>query len=671
MFAITDRVIGNLQMATFAAFGGFATLVLASFTGNRLQKLIAHTLLGVVGTVLLIIGTAVTSNTPLAVLVTVPVVFCVLFAGIAGPNAASGGTAALLAYVLPAASPGALSMIPSRVAGWWLATGAGTLAVLVLSPKPESDRLRSAAGETAAALAVALQEVLSGADPKAAVDDALEAKHRLTIVFSSSPFRPTGLTRGDQALDELVESLEWCGFLILDLGRERTDTGGAAIADKELLDLSEEGLRHISDLLRGNSSRFDLDRFDAPLQQSATEVAALGRDQPCTELDVHVSFHARMLATTVRVAVIQAQAACGVPLRAEPMAVPASLRAGASRAAGYASLRSVWTLNSIRGAVALAAAIAAADLVHVQHGFWVVLGALSVLRTNAASTGSTALRAILGTSAGFFIGGGLIIAIGGHTTALWIALPVAVAVASYAPGTAPFAVGQAAFTVTISVLYNILVPVGWKVGVLRIEDVAIGAAVSAAVGILFWPRGASSIVADDLADSFRAGGNYLVQATSWAVGSRSTRPDAGARSMATALRLDDALRGFMNEQGSKQVPKEFVWRLVGATMRLRLTSQSLAALPPPDASDDPARYSLVGEAVQLAERCDGIARRLRERSNGAAPEGTFDEHIAPARPEAGYLLWVREHLDHVRDRLPDLAEPVGAVAARRSVPWWR
>ena len=29
LFALTDQVIGNLQMATFAAFGGFATLVLA------------------------------------------------------------------------------------------------------------------------------------------------------------------------------------------------------------------------------------------------------------------------------------------------------------------------------------------------------------------------------------------------------------------------------------------------------------------------------------------------------------------------------------------------------------------------------------------------------------------------------------------------------------------
>ena len=81
------------------------------------------------------------------------------------------------------------------------------------------------------------------------------------------------------------------------------------------------------------------------------------------------------------------------------------------------------------------------------------------------------------------------IAIGSATTALWLVLPIAVFVAVYAPGTAPFAAGQAAFTVLIAVLFNLLQPVGWKVGVVRVEDVAIGCGVSLIVGVLFWPRG--------------------------------------------------------------------------------------------------------------------------------------------------------------------------------------
>ena len=39
MFAFALEVLGNIQVATFAAFGGFATLVLVSFGGSRRAKL--------------------------------------------------------------------------------------------------------------------------------------------------------------------------------------------------------------------------------------------------------------------------------------------------------------------------------------------------------------------------------------------------------------------------------------------------------------------------------------------------------------------------------------------------------------------------------------------------------------------------------------------------------
>ena len=158
----------------------------------------------------------------------------------------------------------------------------------------------------------------------------------------------------------------------------------------------------------------------------------------------------------------------------------------------HASFRSIWFLNSLRGSLALAAAVLVADLSGVQHAFWVVLGTLSVLRTNAASTESTALRALGGTVVGFVVGALLLLGIGTSTPALWAALPIALAVAAYAPGTLPFAFGQAAFTVVVVVLFNLLVPAGWKVGLLRIEDVAIGCLVSLVVGVLFWPRGAGA-----------------------------------------------------------------------------------------------------------------------------------------------------------------------------------
>src|SRR5439155_314545 len=81
----------------------------------------------------------------------------------------------------------------------------------------------------------------------------------------------------------------------------------------------------------------------------------------------------------------------------------------------------------------LGLAVLASRLTGVQHSFWVVLGALSVLRSNALNTGQDALRAMLGTVAGFIIGAALLVGIGTHTTLLWFLLPLAVFLAGVAP----------------------------------------------------------------------------------------------------------------------------------------------------------------------------------------------------------------------------------------------
>src|SRR5207237_8532673 len=94
----------------------------------------------------------------------------------------------------------------------------------------------------------------------------------------------------------------------------------------------------------------------------------------------------------------------------------------ATAAHTHASIRSVWFVNSLRGAVALGAAVAVADLGSVQHGFWVVLGTLSVLRTNAASTGATAQRALAGPALGFVVRGVLLLAIGSGSIGLGVVL---------------------------------------------------------------------------------------------------------------------------------------------------------------------------------------------------------------------------------------------------------
>jgi uncharacterized membrane protein YccC len=305
----------------------------------------------------------------------------------------------------------------------------------------------------------------------------------------------------------------------------------------------------------------------------------------------------------------------------------------------------------------------------------VVLGTLSVLRTNAASTGSTAVRALGGTAIGFVIGGALLLAIGSASTALWVALPIAVFVAAYAPGTTPFAVGQAAFTVTVAILFNLLAPVGWKVGLLRIEDVAIGCAVSVVVGSFFWPRGVASVVGDDLADAFRSGATYLTQAVEWASGSRRTEPDGAMAAVTAASRLDDALRGFLAEQGAKHIEKRELWRLVGGSLRLRLTAHAVADLPRDATGTGPARDALDSRTKTLAAWYDRLAELLgspsaRTVATLEAPDfGAAD--VVDASSGSHYGIWLCEHLDHLSEHLVELVGPAVRIAEMRRRPWWR
>ncbi len=682
LFAVTDKVVGNPQTTLFATFGGVAMLILASFGGNRRTMLVSYLSLGVAGSVLLTIGTAVSSTTAVAAIVTVPVAFSVLFAGVIGPNAASGATAVLLTYVLPAASPGTIDMVPSRLAGWWLAVAAGTVAVLLLSQRPPANRLRAAAARSAGALSAQLDAVMAGTDPGETDEAASRARGELSAAFTAAPYRPTGVAKADQSLGRLVESLGWTTDLAANLSSEREYLATASPIDLRLLEESSRVLRDTAALLSGSRVAPSVAALDGASQASWDHLSQ-GRPGDA-ERAVDAAFHAQMIAAATRGVALDAIGASRIvtddgngeksPARrvgAFLRPVTAPVRSASKLVRDHASVRSVWARNSARGAVALAGAVAAADLINVQHGFWVVLAALSVLRTSAGATGSTALRGIVGTAVGFFIGAGIIVAIGVGSAALWAAFPLAVMVAAYTPGTATFAVGQAAFTLELSVLYNLLVPVGWNVGVLRLEDVALGAGVSVVVGLLFWPRGAVAVLADDLADAYHAGGMFLTQSTSWTVGVRAAPPDA-TPSVRAEDRLEDAVRGMLAEQGTKHVPKEQVWLLVAGTLRLRQSAQALARFAVPTRVPDPTREELVREAVEIAGRCDDLSTTLGRplptvaRELAALPAGAVS---TPAGSPPIAVL-VRHLLGHVRQGVEDMMAPAHAVGTRRAAAWW-
>ena len=67
------------------------------------------------------------------------------------------------------------------------------------------------------------------------------------------------------------------------------------------------------------------------------------------------------------------------------------------------------------------------------------------------------------------------------------------------PEIASFTAGQAAFTMMVLIVFNLIVPTGWQVGLIRVEDVVVGAlvgvdGVGAVVAAAAPPRSASRAI---------------------------------------------------------------------------------------------------------------------------------------------------------------------------------
>jgi hypothetical protein len=362
------------------------------------------------------------------------------------------------------------------------------------------------------------------------------------------------------------------------------------------------------------------------------------------------------------------------------------MTAAQHRAAAHLDRHSIWLHNSVRGAVALAVAVLVANETGVQHSFWVVLGTLSVLRSNALNTGQNVLRGLLGTVAGFLLAAGLLEAIGTDRTLLWMLLPIAILLAGFAPAAISFAAGQAAFTLTLVFLYNIIRPSGWHVGLLRVEDIAIGCAVSLVVGVLFWPRGAGPALRRALADAYGASARYLAAAVDFGIRScdgpaaqRVAEPSREARLAAAAgWRLDDAFRSYLAERGPKPVSLASVTTLLGGAHGLRIAGDAVLDLwqsqegSPVGGEEAAARAELRHAGELVRDWYEDFGARLRDGrplreplGRDAAADGRLVEDLsrelrggdAATTGAAVRMIWTGDHLDAARRLQRVVLEP--------------
>jgi uncharacterized membrane protein YccC len=734
MFALGDRVIGNPALATFAAFGSFAMVLLVDFTGSMRERLQAQAALALAGGVLICVATLTSRSTVLAAVAMTVVAFGVLFAGVVSSVLASATTALLLAFILPVSLPGPISSIPDRLAGWGLAAIGALLAVALLWPAPSRNPLRGSAITACRALAARLRAEIayrlggestpSEAERDAAVEQADRAVKALHDVFFATPYRPTGLSTAARTTVRLVDELKWLNDIIVHaaprppgvtLNRRALAVKSAAALtldrSADLLDVPGRSPAALHEALTALGEELvELERSaTVSLPVSAIAVGEADFERALGDMisSLDPAFRAHELSFVVSQVAENVDLAAAAERRSwtdkllgrAPAGLAGRLTIAQERAGAHAERHSLWLQNSVRAAVGLGLAVLVARLTGVQHAFWVVLGTLSVLRSTALRTGENAVRGLVGTLAGFIVGAALVALIGTNATVLWLLLPAAVLLAGLAPAAISFAAGQAAFTLTLLILFNLLAPAGWRIGLVRIEDVALGSAVSLAVGLLFWPRGAAAALGVAMAEAYVDCATYLARAVEFGMGrcdSSIPAPgpptDAALQAAAASRRLDDTFRGYLAERGEKPVPLAEVTSLVTGIAGLRLSGDAVLDLWQGAGSADgdraAARRELLASTELMTNWYRGFAASLI--GHEVVPDPLMHDESADARlldavthdllSEEGQatatavrMIWTGDHLDAARRLQGSLVGPAEAIGVQRSPisprPW--
>lgn len=641
--AATGFALGSgSQTPLFAIFGSVALLITVDFPGNRPARALAYGGLGVNGAILITLGTLVAPHPWVAVLTMFVLAVIVTFSGVLSETFAAGQRSTLMLFVLPACTP--VGPVPERLFGWFIALSLGVPAALFLLPPRHHDDLRRHAALVCRTLADRL-------DGDATDDEVSTAMGALRANFLGADFRPVGLTAGSRALVRVVDDLQW-------LADRVTDTSGELLAemrDPVVRVLRESALVLSTPVAERDSHRANLSealavqRLIAQSRYRDDIVEILAEPNDATAIGVGRKLLTRRtisgcVGTTGRVIGIAA-AADARPVWARvlgrrlPEAGAAERLLSESQAltslpGGFLATRAVVVRNSIRTGLGLALAVAVTHVFPVQHGFWVVLGAMSVLRSSALTTGTRVVRAVVGTTIGFLLGVAFIELMGVDPVVLWLALPAVAFGSAYVPEVASFVAGQAMFTMMVLIIFNVISPSGWQVGLLRVEDVVVGAMVGAVVSLLLWPRGAASRVSRSVDASIAAGATFLTVAVKRVTRGASESADDKVFSlshaaMSASRTLDDAVRHYLSESGGSTDRRAPAIRAVNRAVRVRTAAELIADVVPPPIT----AYPRVREVLELHTSV------IRERLHGRRPVHDLgpigDDFVLALRAEAG------------------------------------
>lgn len=645
---LSFAIAGPTQTPVFTLIGSIALLIVANFPGTTANRALGYFGLGVNGVVLITLGTLAAPHIWVAVPLCFVVGALVSILGLLSEIIAAGQRATLMTFVLPVClTP--TGPLADRLLGWLMALTVCVPAALLLFPPRYNAELRKQAGKVCTLLA----DTLDGkGDPDVLAAELTEAMDTLRSGFRKGPFRPIALTAGSRALIRVVSNLQWLADRV---GPDTAELLGP------INTASVQVLRRSADVL----DRTDDTQAQARLAEAAAgyraaafqhydeniaAILAAPDDDRAVELGRELLSRRTMGATiglTGKI-IVSAAVSDSRPMwarllgRQRPETNMAdrvySKRAAVASLGGYMSTRSITVVNSVRTGTALSLAVLVTMLLPVQNGPWIVLGALSVMRSSVLTTGMTAVRALTGTGIGIAIGALIMLVLGVDHPVMWALLPVVAFGSTYVSVVGSFTASQAMFTMMVLIVFNLMRPTGWKVGLVRIEDVLIGALVGLVVTALLWPGGARAEVQRTLREAQKVSSLYLEAAMLRITRGASERIDTAivdlsAQTLTASRTYADAVRVFLSENGGA-IDSEML-DPNNRVPRLRTAADLIADIePPPDGAYPLARTVLETHTLAICTRLEGGV----ESSDGPGvvlPIG--DDFIHALRAEAGGL----------------------------------
>jgi len=588
--AASFAVAGDTQTPVFTILGSIALLVATDFPGTTNTRALGYCGLAFNGAVLITLGTLAAPHPWVAVPLCFGVGMIVNFLGLLSEVVTGGQRATLMTFILPVCIR-PVAPLGDRLFGWVIALLICVPAALFVFPPRYDSELRRQATRVCAALADRIEGTCSAQEVQAAIDS-------LRAGFFSGSGRPVAMTAGSRALVRVVSDLQWlCDRVDSDtrslLGpmtapATRTLRACAVVLSSD--DPAEAQTELDNALAAHRASVLSLYRDDvAAILADPDDAAAVQRGRVVLSrraMSGNIGLIGRIIAAAV--------AADTRPLWARILGrqLPETgiadrvytKRAAIASLGGYLSTRSVTVLNSLRTGLALALAVVVTIVFPVQNGLWVVLGALSVLRTSAVTTGTTALRAVTGTVIGFIVGAVVIGLLGVDPIVMWLLLPLAAFGSTYVSQVGSFMAGQAMFTMMVFIVFNLIQPTGWQVGLIRIEDIVLGALVGLTASLLLWPRGAVASVQRAIDAALEVSSRYLTAAVHHVTRGTSEQSDdtvmALSQETLTAVRTyGDAVRNYLSEAAG--AVDSSVLDIDNRIPRLRTTADLIADLPPP------------------------------------------------------------------------------------------